>query len=100
MYKEIIEKENLSCTEQEFENFYNSNQFSLSIKYLERYFESAFEMYHALADFLELNQYYQCSSSRVKRYELLLEFFRSLKNEEFEEFTLDLSTLEDGDNNG
>lgn len=68
------------------ENFYNSNQFSLSIKYLERYFESAFEMYHALADFLELNQYYQCSSSRVKRYELLLEFFRSLKNEEFEEF--------------
>ena len=24
MYKEIIEKENLSCTEQEFETFYNS----------------------------------------------------------------------------
>lgn len=60
------------------EIYYNSFQFENTIRTLEKYFESAFELYEKLGNFYQAHSEKGEKHSRVKRYELVLEFVREL----------------------
>lgn len=61
------------------EVYYNSGQFSHTMKAMEEYFSDAFAMYEAMADFYERKGYSSFSHSRIKRYEILIEFLKEQK---------------------
>lgn len=64
-------------TEEMVELYYNSNQFTRTIRQLELLFENAFDFYSALGDFYEKKGYAGVSHSRIVRYEILLEFAKA-----------------------
>ena len=70
-YDEILK---LKKIEEMVELYYNSHQFSKTIKVLETNFSSPFEMYEQLSDFYEQNGFFLNSPSRIYRYQVLLEF--------------------------
>ena len=72
-YGEIIR---LKGIEEVTEVYYNSGQFSHTMKALEEEFPNAFAMYEALADFYEAHGYFSVSHARISRYEILREFLR------------------------
>ena len=72
-YGEIIR---LKGIEEMTEVYYNSGQFSHTMKALEEEFPNAFAMYEALADFYETHGYFSVSHARISRYEILREFLR------------------------
>ena len=78
-YQSII---NLKRVEEVLEVYYNSGQFAHTMKYLERYFSSAFEMYEQLGTFYQKKHPKGEKHSRVTRYDILLEFFQTVKNRE------------------
>lgn len=71
----------LKRIEEMVELYYNSNQFTYTLKVLEKVFESPFEMFEKLADYYEEKGYFVNSPSRVYRYEVLLEFACSYDKE-------------------
>lgn len=70
-YRDILA---LKKVEEVLEIYYNSNQFTATIDFLARNFESSFDMYRRLADFLEGKDAFLKSPARARRYELLLAF--------------------------
>lgn len=70
-YGEVLR---LKKVEEMVELYYNSRQFRHTLKILVRAFESPFRLYERLADFYEEKEYFVHSPSRVKKYEVLLEF--------------------------
>ena len=66
----------LKGVEEMVENYYNSGQFTYTLKYLENYFETPFQFYY------ELNKYYEIHYDRLKkharidRYYILQNFFQ------------------------
>ncbi|WP_434310255.1 B12-binding domain-containing radical SAM protein [Hominifimenecus sp. rT4P-3] len=68
------------------EIYYNSGQFLRSLDVLEAYFPSPFAMYEALADYFRENQLFVLPSSRIRKYEILLEFFSTVSRTEEKEF--------------
>ena len=56
------------------EVYYNSGQFQNTLEYLKPYFTDAFSFYEALGIFYEERGYNSLSHSRMRRYEILLEF--------------------------
>ena len=66
----------LKMLESMVEVYYNSGQFQYTLPFLEKYFPDAFSMYEALGAFYERNGYEEISHSRIRRYEILLEFVR------------------------
>lgn len=68
------------------EVYYNSGQFSHTMKAMEDYFPDAFSMYEALADFYEEKGYGGISHSRIRRYEILMEFLEERKVEKLSFF--------------
>lgn len=56
------------------EVYYNSGQFQHTLEYMEDFFEDAFSMYEELGYFYEKKGYHCISHSRMRRYEILLEF--------------------------
>ena len=68
----------LKAVEEMLEIYYNSGQFKKSIAYLEGYFDTPFELYEALAEHYKVNRYDIIQPSRVKRYDILLEFYEKL----------------------
>ncbi len=80
----------LKIVEEMVEVYYNSGQFSHTLRYLENEFASPFEMYLSLGQFYEARQLRMVSHSRIARYELLLEFIQTLDTgkEEFYKETL------------
>ncbi len=68
----------LKMVEEMVEVYYNSGQFSNTLRYLEQEFDSAFELYLQLGYFYENNQLQMVSHSRIARYEILLDFIRTL----------------------
>ncbi len=56
------------------EVYYNSGQFSKSLPVMEKYFDHAFDFYDSLGEFYERKNYHVVSHSRLRRYEILLEF--------------------------
>lgn len=59
------------------ELYYNSGQFNYSIRYLEHYYESPMKLYEAISSYYEESGNSLVSHSRLKRYEILLDFFRN-----------------------
>ncbi len=57
------------------EVYYNSGQFHYSIQYLEHHFPTGFALYEALNHYYEQHNLYQAAHNRIKRFEILLDFF-------------------------
>ncbi|MEE1243726.1 B12-binding domain-containing radical SAM protein [Frisingicoccus sp.] len=72
----------LKSVEEMVEVYYNSRQFENSLDWLEGYFPTAFDMYEALARYYETEGLKGISHSRMARYEILLNFVRTLLNNE------------------
>jgi len=70
-YGEIL---GLKMVESMVEVYYNSGQFKHTLVFLEQYFEDPFRMYEALGRFYERKGYSEISHSRMRRYEILMEF--------------------------
>lgn len=68
------------------EVYYNSGQFTRTIEALEKEFSDAFAMYEALADFYEKKGYFGISHTRIRRYEILLEFLEEQGREDLAYF--------------
>ena len=90
-YGEIIR---LKKIEEMTEVYYNSAQFTNTLRRLEKYFPSPFAMYEALGTYYERNGLSGISHSRIARYEILYRFIRESGAENPEEYrqwlTLDL----------
>ena len=69
----------LKAVESVVEIYYNSFQFSNTIKYLESCFESAFDMFFELGMFYNEKSSNGEKHSRVARYEILLEFINKYR---------------------
>lgn len=70
-YGEILR---LKMVESMVEVYYNSGQFKNTLVFLEKYFDDPFWMYEALGRFYEKKGYSEISHSRMRRYEILMEF--------------------------
>lgn len=76
-YDDIIR---LKQIEEMVEIYHNSHQFERTLKFMEPFFERPFLMYEALGDYYEEEGLFGISHSRMKRYEILKDFFlRNLK---------------------
>jgi radical SAM superfamily enzyme YgiQ (UPF0313 family) len=64
----------LKALEDMVETYYNSGQFVHTLSYLEKFFEDPFLLYEALGKFYEARGYSEISHTRIRRYEILLEF--------------------------
>lgn len=73
-YEEIL---SLKQVESMVEIYYNSGQFQHTLPLLEELFSSPFALYQKLGEFYEEKGYSQISHSRLRRYDILLEFVES-----------------------
>jgi hypothetical protein len=89
-YDELLQ---LKAVEQMVEVYYNSGQFSYTLRRLEKEFDSPFAMYLQLGMYYEERGLHLVSHSRVARYEILLDFIRQLKTNE-EAIYCELLTLD------
>lgn len=64
----------LKKVEEMVETYYNSAQFTQSMRLLEEYFDTPFDMYLSLARFYESRGYFVKNPARSRKYEILLEF--------------------------
>ena len=71
----------LKAVEEMLEIYYNSGQFVKSVAYLEKCFDTPFELYEALAKHYSDRGYDIIQPSRIKRYDILLEFYEMLKED-------------------
>lgn len=83
-YEQVLK---LKRIEEMVEIYYNSNQFTHTLPFLEQKFESPFQMYEALAQFYEENGYFVSSPSRSYRYQVLLDFATKTDAERRELYT-------------
>ncbi|WMJ90546.1 B12-binding domain-containing radical SAM protein [Anaerocolumna sp. MB42-C2] len=72
----------LKSVEDMVEIYYNSGQFEYAIKYMEHFFDTPFELYLKLGDYYERKKLKGINSSRMKKYEILLDFMSELKEME------------------
>ena len=72
-YGEVLK---LKMVESMVEVYYNSGQFWHTLEYLVPFAEDAFTFYEQLGTFYEKKGYSEISHSRMRRYEILLEFLR------------------------
>lgn len=70
-YDEVLR---IKQVEEMLEVYYNSGQFEITMKILEKLFENAFDMFQELGEFYECKGYFGMSHSRIRRCEILLEF--------------------------
>lgn len=71
-YDEVLELKGICHM---VEVYYNSGQFAYSMEYLEHFFDSPMKLYLALYHYYDKNGLYTLAHSRMRRYEILLEFF-------------------------
>jgi radical SAM superfamily enzyme YgiQ (UPF0313 family) len=60
------------------EIYYNSGQFTYTIKYLKHLYPSAFQLYQKLNEFYDSKAIAMMSHSRIKRYDILLDFYKEI----------------------
>lgn len=75
----------LKQVEEMVEIYYNSGQFLFSVFFLEQFFERPFELYRSLGEWYEKKAGFVVGITRLRRYELLLEFFEEVVLAETEE---------------
>lgn len=89
-YEDVLK---LKRVEEMVELYYNSNQFTYTIRELEKSFASPFSMYEELAEFYLEKGYFTNSPKRSYRYEILLAF-AARKEPEKEELYKELLTFD------
>ena len=67
----------LKLIEEMVEVYYNSGQFSYTLRYLEKEYDSPFQLFLELGKYYETHELHMMSHSRITRYEILLGFIRS-----------------------
>ena len=72
----------LKKVEEMVEVYYNSSQFSNTLRLLEKEFDTAFALYDTLARFYEEKGYDKVSHSRIARFEILYKFIQTITEEE------------------
>lgn len=82
-YDELLE---LKQIEEMVETYYNSGQYSYSMKYLNKYYETPYDLYEALAQFYEEKGSFDVKNSRIRTYELLYEFVEKNIKDNIKEF--------------
>lgn len=70
-YEDILK---LKMVESMVEVYYNSGQFQSTLSWLEGFYENMFFFYESIGAFYEEKGYGEISHSRLRRYEILLEF--------------------------
>lgn len=68
----------LKTVENMVEVYYNSGQFQNTLEYLENFFPDAFSIYERLGSFYMEKGYGDVSHTRMRRYEILLEFLEDV----------------------
>ena len=68
----------LKTVENMVEVYYNSGQFQNTLEYLEKFFPDAFSIYERLGSFYMEKGYGDISHTRMRRYEILLEFLEDM----------------------
>ena len=72
--------------EEMLEVYYNSHQYEVTMKILEQFFDSGFEMFQKMGEFYEMQGYFHLKHTRIRRCEILLEFAK--------EYVTDMRMLE------
>ncbi len=80
-YEDILR---LKRIEEMVELYYNSNQYTHTLPFLEKAFATPFSMYEELALFYERQGYFTNSPARAYRYHVLLQFAKEYDVEHFE----------------
>lgn len=93
-YDEVLQ---LKSVEDMVEIYYNSGQFSSSIQYLERFFKSPFDMYYAIGEYYAEHHLNEMKHSRMKRYELLLDYVKELLMKQFSEQEYEIEVMTYGE---
>ena len=68
----------LKTVENMVEVYYNSGQFQNTLEYLENFFQDAFSIYERLGSFYMEKGYGDVSHTRMRRYQILLEFLEDV----------------------
>lgn len=63
----------LKGVEEMVEVYYNSGQFVTTVKYMEKFFDTPFDMFEYMAEYYEENGLYDCGHSRIARYNILID---------------------------
>ena len=71
----------LKRVENMVENYYNSGQFTYTLRYLEHFFDEPFELYNELGNYYEKHFEKSVKHARIDRYYILLDFFRNGKKD-------------------
>ena len=74
-YDHVLKLKNV---ENMVEVYYNSGQFQNTLEYLENFFQDAFSIYERLGSFYMEKGYGDVSHTRMRRYEILLEFLENV----------------------
>ncbi len=75
----------LKQVEKVVEIYYNSGQFTHTLRFLQPFFDSPFAMYESLAGWYETHHLSDIQSSRVRKYEILLSFSCSRLSDRLDE---------------
>ena len=78
-FDEVISLKNVT---EMVEVYYNSGQFSNTMEYLTKCYDTAFDMYDALSEYYVKNDLFSMKHSRITRYTILNEFIMENVNEE------------------
>ncbi len=89
-YQDVL---TLKMVEEMVEVYYNSGQFSYTLRQLEKEFDSAFDLYLNLGNYYQKHELHLMSHSRITRYEILLDFIRTLHTKQ-EELYCELLTFD------
>ena len=54
--------------------YYNSGNYKTTIKYIEQFYDSPYDMYKKLSEYYSVNGYYQINISKTKKYDILYNF--------------------------
>jgi len=82
-YQDVLRIKNV---EEVVELYYNSGQYRHTMELLETKFDSPFEMYAALSNYYEDNNLYYIKHSRITRYNILLDFIKTVVAEQINVF--------------
>ena len=75
-YEDVL---TLKLVEEMVETYYNSGQFSYTLKMLEKEFASPFQLFLELGKYYENHELHLMNHSRITRYEILLAFIENLQ---------------------
>lgn len=79
------------------EVYYNSGQFNYSMEFLNHYYKTPGDLYLSLSKYYEVNELDLIGHSRIRRYEILLDFFKEnvlIKNKDLLDVFEEILTLD------